>query len=768
MDIRSVKIVALVTLFYFIIGKLALLLAIPPGFASSVWLPAGVALAASVRYGRLGVIGSYLGSISIVAMNVAQTSANTVTLSAIVIAAVVAFGAAAQAALGAYLIKAKLKSLALENENDILWLLFAGGPISCLISATVATTALVLGGALETSDWFVNWLTWWVGDTIGAILIAPNLLLLGESKKHPFLRRRQLAVAGPSFILLLVVVATFFYMREYSEREKSNQFNSAANSFQSLFQAYLERNRNNLLLLRSSIDPAAPGFEESFSNYSAFIRNNKTWLAYLAWMPYVTQQNHFQTESQLRQTGAVIPYIRFPSGERPNFELGAEAYPFLWVNNIKDGVALMGLDFSSEEVVKRALTDALQQNYPVYSAPFLFPFHGNSIQTVIGVLPVFDKAAPYDAQIGSKKYLKGYLVSVIWMDELIREAFSYSNREPYLEVKLFEGEQYYKDNPVPVKNALKWVQRVDAVSGNWLLEISPASRRADKNWLVWSVLTFGMLFTGILSSFLLVITGRTATVQREVEIKTEALQETVSELERASRAKSEFLASMSHELRTPLNSVIGYTRRVLTRYGDRLDERGRDALETALRNGHHLLDLINDLLDVEKIEAGQMDLYFEYLTAESLMETVVKSVEPMALEKSLKFTCSYQQNMPAFYADSKRVIQVLLNLLSNAVKYTEHGFIHLDVKSAKRNGVEGIEFAVSDSGIGISEEDAARIFQRFSQISSRISNRVEGTGLGLALVKSLTELHNGLVSFDSKTGYGSTFKVWFPCNHPAG
>ncbi|HET8706411.1 MAG TPA: ATP-binding protein [Pseudomonadales bacterium] len=760
------KTVAGVALVYFLAGCFALLLAIPPGFASSVWLPAGVALAASVRYGQKGVIGSYIGSICVVAWNVAHTSAQSLSVKPVAIAGIVALGAASQAALGAYLIRRKLKSLLLEDEREIIWLLLAGGPLSCLVSATLATSALVFGGVLQVEDWFVNWLTWWVGDSIGAILLAPSLLLLSQFPRQPQQARRQLIVAGPSAVLLLVIMATFFYMREYSERQKLHQFDAAANNFRSVFQGYIERNRSNMALLRTFLDPDAPDFATTFSNYSVFIRNNKSWFTYLAWLPRVVDANHQQTETLLRESGALIPYIRYPSGERPNFGWGAEAYPFLLVNKAGDGTALQGLDFSNEPVVKRAMTEAVQKNVPVYSSPFLFAYQGNSIQSVIAVEPVF-KSSGLPAEQLNEKNVRGFLVSVIWLDELLRETFQYTENQTFLDVKIYEADQYYKDHPESLaQGSLRWIEKLDKLNGNWLLEITPKFYASDKNWLVWSVLTFGMLFVGILSSFLLVITGRTAAIQREVQLKTEALRETVSELERASRAKSEFLASMSHELRTPLNSVIGYTRRVLTRYGDRLDERGRDALDTALRNGHHLLDLINDLLDVEKIEAGQMQLYLEFLTAESLMDSVVKSVEPMALEKGLKFTWSCQPNMAGFYADSKRVTQILLNLLSNAVKFTEQGFIHLDVKSAKRNGQEGVQFSVSDSGIGISDEDGARLFQRFSQLHGRISQRVEGTGLGLSLVKSLTELHSGLVSFDSRVGYGSTFRVWFPCNPP--
>lgn len=753
------KIIATVALSYFCTGWVALLLAIPPGFASSVWLPAGLALAASVRFGREGVIGSYIGSLAVVSWNLLHNSPDTPSWQSILMASVAALGSATQAWFGAALIHRRLKSLALEDENDVIWVLVAGGPVSCLVAASIATLALVLGGALQISDWFLNWLTWWVGDTIGAILIAPTLLMLSAGRRSVSMQRRQWAVAGPSFLLLVAVVATFVYMREYTERERIEEFNTTAGNFESLFVSTLERNRSNLLLLRDSLPDDNDASFELFSHYAQFIRNNRNWLVYLAWVPYASAQNYLQIEQLLHRNGAVIPYIRYPSGERPDFARGANAYPLLWINDARDNAALLGLDFSNERAVKKAFEDAAQGNAAVYSAPILFPRHGETIQTIIGVAPAFDTG-------GGEPKLRGYLIGVVDFYGLVSSLLQYTQTESTLQIKLHDAEQYAKTKS-STSVLYTWVHQLDLINGNRLLEISALPGKDDKNWLVWSVLTFGLLFTGILSSFLLVITGRTATVQREVELKTEALQETVSKLERASRAKSEFLASMSHELRTPLNSVIGYTRRVLNRYGDRLDDRGRDALETALRNGHHLLDLINDLLDVEKIEAGQMQLFFEYLTAESLMESVVKSVEPMALEKNLKFSWSCQPGMHAFYADGKRVTQILLNLLANAVKFTEQGFIHLDAKVARRNGVDGILFSVSDSGIGISDEDSVHIFQRFSQLSGRISKRVEGSGLGLSLVKSLTELHDGLVSFDSKVGYGSTFRVWFPCNRPA-
>ncbi len=226
----------------------------------------------------------------------------------------------------------------------------------------------------------------------------------------------------------------------------------------------------------------------------------------------------------------------------------------------------------------------------------------------------------------------------------------------------------------------------------------------------------------------------------------------------ASQHKSQFLANMSHELRTPLNAILGYTELLIDGiYGD-LPEKQRSVLERVQSNGRHLLGLINDVLDLSKIEAGQLKLALEDYAMPTVVQAVVAATESLATNKGLKLKASVTEGMPVGRGDERRVTQVLLNLVGNAIKFTDQGEIEI------RAGVAQDRFAlaVADTGPGISTEDQARIFEEFQQVDNTSTRRKGGTGLGLAISRRIVEMHGGRLSVESERGKGSTFRVELP------
>ena len=240
-----------------------------------------------------------------------------------------------------------------------------------------------------------------------------------------------------------------------------------------------------------------------------------------------------------------------------------------------------------------------------------------------------------------------------------------------------------------------------------------------------------------------------------VRERTAQLEEARMKAESADRLKSAFLATMSHELRTPLNSIIGFTGILLQKLGGPLNEEQEKQLGMVYNSARHLLDLINDVLDISKIEAEQLSVVSESFDLRESIEKVMKSSQPLADKKGLEFSSTVAPEIGAMTSDRRRVEQILLNLISNAIKFTEQGYVRL------RGEVRGndIIIDVQDSGIGIKQEDMGLLFNAFQQIESGITRKYDGTGLGLSICEKLAHLLGGEIRVESEWGKGSTFSL---------
>lgn len=255
---------------------------------------------------------------------------------------------------------------------------------------------------------------------------------------------------------------------------------------------------------------------------------------------------------------------------------------------------------------------------------------------------------------------------------------------------------------------------------------------------------------------------------RALQIANTELMRTVERTEEATRQKSAFLANMSHELRTPLSSIIGFAELLQSATFGPLTDRQTHFVENIVSSGRHLLTLINDLLDLSKIEAGKLVLQPESFLLTEALEAAVCNVRPQAERKYQRIEVTVEDGISSINADPTRFKQILYNLLSNAIKFTEPGGrIQVTARIAPRTGFRSssqlIEIAVTDTGIGLKAEDLERLFQRFTQIEAPIVKQYHGAGLGLALTKSLVELHGGSIAAHSEgEGCGSTFTIRLP------
>jgi PAS domain S-box-containing protein len=245
------------------------------------------------------------------------------------------------------------------------------------------------------------------------------------------------------------------------------------------------------------------------------------------------------------------------------------------------------------------------------------------------------------------------------------------------------------------------------------------------------------------------------TERKETDLK---LRETRDIAEAGSRAKSEFLATMSHELRTPLNAIMGLSQLLQQEMLGELNEKQQEYVNCIYTSGEHLLALINDILDLSKVEAGKEELSLVELHIPDLCNYVISTVRDRAAAKQLDLTFTIESQVESCIADERRLKQMLLNLLSNAIKFTSSGAVSLEVQQVSK----GINFVVSDTGIGIDANSFQFLFEPFKQLDSQLNRQYEGTGLGLALTRKLARLHNGDITLESTLGSGSKFTLFIP------
>jgi PAS domain S-box-containing protein len=240
-----------------------------------------------------------------------------------------------------------------------------------------------------------------------------------------------------------------------------------------------------------------------------------------------------------------------------------------------------------------------------------------------------------------------------------------------------------------------------------------------------------------------------------------ALQEKNQELANANQAKDRFLAGMSHELRTPLNAIIGFTGTLLMKLPGPLNDEQQKQLRTVQSSARHLLALINDLLDVSKIEAGKVELALDAVNCNAVIDEVVATLRPQAESKSLDVSF-HADRSTILHTDRRALRQIVLNLLGNAIKFTEQGSVRLTLQAIVHDGAQCTEVRVDDSGIGIPASEQDKLFGAFTRVSSDRPDAPEGTGLGLHLSQKLAELLGGRIVFSSESGKGSSFALILP------
>ena len=778
--LKSAKVIVLVSLGYALLGAMGLMVAVSPGYSTIIWPASGLALVSVIFFPRIAFIGVLLGSF---ATNVFITWLNY-DVFAFAIPACIALGSTLQSLVGAWLIRRYVNiSRLFHRSREALRFIFLGGMLATVISATVGSFSLWLFGAMSWSDFWMNWLVWWGGDSIGVIFMVPWMaLFLPKLLAQHFENRVRLWV-GLSAALLLITA--FSWGGSYAEwQRQTKEFRANAELLEISLSNRIKNTVDMLHSLVAFIDNSDEITATEFKYFADRVMQRDKSIVGVS-LNFALTGNDIETFEQ--QIQPYYPDRTFQVRERSDDGKLVPVQPrdkhivVTYIEPLERNAAALGYDVYSQEDRQFALDNAMLSKQVFPTAPL------NLVQNTQGVLlflPFFDaKTANFsgvatavislstltDTIVARGRLPNTDLYLVDAMGNGGKPVIVAQNREASLTVdQLFEhlkGQDFYH------------LERIDIGVGakNWQLYQVSDSYFFKQPWIVQFILASGLLVAGLFSWFLLMVHSQAYEVEYKVRLRTRDLQQAndnlvLSELkqskakeeaEQANRAKSEFLANMSHEIRTPLNGVIG-SLTLLEASGLGADQSRLAKLSK--QSAESLLDIINDILDLSKIEAGELLIEKSSFALSELVEDVANIAIFKAEEKGIAF------NVPALpvpnvliNSDKLRLKQVMMNLLGNAVKFTQQGEVNLLIRLISNDhGQQVLSIQVQDTGIGIAPQHQDQLFERFKQADGSTTRRFGGTGLGLAISKDIVIALDGEISVQSELGVGSTFHVQLP------
>lgn len=694
------------------IAKLGLLLALPHTNATPVWFPAGLALGAILRWGpRLwpGVaLGAGLSNLFFLA------ELGWAFPAALAAAGSAAAGNTLEALVGAYLIRRFTGGRDPFAQGGHVFVFVAGGAmVATALSATVGMTT----NCLASGNWGGGggiWLTWWLGDAVGVLVAAP-LILTWQALDWTVARRRRAAemlLLAAGIFVVAWVVFTYAYSVNFLvvllllvAVFRLGQFGSAVVVL--------------FLCVASALRIAqVHGIVAGWSQQGALLVNQ----GFIGVMAVAT----LLLSAILRERAAAGELLR-ASAQRTR----------LILENLADLVAVLDLE-----------------GRHIYYSP------------------------SYGAILGSAEQLRGssYFARVHPEDVAeVRAAFAETVQRGAghrLEYRLVDR----AGQPRQIESQSSVIRDADGQVSQVVVVCRDVTERrraaAEVRRLHEELQQHAEQLERRVNERTTELQGTQGALMNMVEDLNEKTRELALAKERAEtadRVKSAFLATMSHELRTPLNSIIGFTGIILDGLAGPLNPEQERQLAMVQNSARHLLALINDVLDISKIEAAQLKVTREPMSVPAAVANVVGIVRPLAEKKGLALQVEVAPEIGTIRSDPRRVEQVLLNLINNAIKFTEQGGVTLRVgreqSAAATRGAGGVvRFDVCDTGIGLKPESLATLFQPFKQVDSGLSRSQEGTGLGLAICRRLAELMGGSVTVESEWGKGSVFTFRLPEN----
>jgi signal transduction histidine kinase/CheY-like chemotaxis protein len=761
---------AAVALAYAAIAWLSLYLASPGTFASPVFPAAGVALACVLRFGPVAAIGVFAGSFASNAgwaQLLGHTGAATWSLPL-----VFALGAAAQSLLAATLARRLAgDEPTLDDARTVLRFFLGAAFVGCLVSATIAVAGAALLGDVPSGGLAAMWWTWWSGDALGTVVAAPIVLSLIGRPRDAWVPRR-LTVALPLAAAMLLLTSASLQIARWDLQRARAGFERDALPAALAIRGHFERHLDALTALQGLYAGPAEVSRAHFAAAAAPWLQQLPSLQALGWHERIARGD----TAHLERIRAADDRPRFDVFER---EAGLTASDADWIamRFIEPGAgndAALGVNALSVAQARAAIRDAQALGAAVASAGFRLTQERDG-QTGVVVY----RAVPGTSAAGAAAGPRGMLFATVRMDDALARASA--SLPPGLAACLIDrsdGERRLAgaagcERLAGERHRLSMA--IDYARRDWLLEITTADGTgADtppgfEHGAAQLFALAGVVATALLGAMLMVLTGGVRRVSEAArasqhELARERVQlvdaeRSRTQAESANRAKSDFLSRMSHELRTPLNAILGFGQLLGLDRKAPLQPRQQQWVEQIQQAGWHLLRMIDDILDLSRVESGTLRLRIEAVRLPALIDAALTMIGPQAADKQVELQASAAcAEAPDVLADATRLRQVLLNLLSNAVKYNREGGT-VRVECSLADGM--VALVVIDDGLGMSAEQVARLFTPFERLGRETSD-VPGTGIGLVITKLLIEQMGGTLSVQSAPGRGSRFTLRLP------
>jgi PAS domain S-box-containing protein len=868
--------ILLLALAYLLAGRLALLLAIPPGFATAIFPPLGISLAAVLLWGNSTLLGVFIGSV-LLNTSMAISGGAHLGLPVITIAAGIALGSCCATWVGASSIR---KFIGFPNELLDEWSIFLffilGGPIASSVSATIGVASLCLNGVIPFSNVIYSWITWWTGDTIGVLIAAPFMFIIFAQPRQ--LWRGRLKTVGIPLLLSCALVVSIFIGASHSDQQRVERAlqENAKEIADNLFSSF-SKHIDALTPLKGLYIASDSVSAEDFRLFTAGLLSGENGVAALSWNQKVLDSERKAYEQKLIAQGFQNFHISEPNSDNELVQapMRDQYVVVTYIEPYSKNSHAHSFNILSEPSRKNAIAFANNTGMPAMTAPLRLLQANNELSYLI-FMPVYQTLDVPKSPAMREQLLRGYVAALLKVSrqlEIIHNKFPKADFVIRLDdvTNTQNAINIFQDTEATsaVSQSYMWSMQQNIAGRDLRISVTPTERYINKqlNAQSWYVLVGGLLFCSLLGGFLLLVTGRTQYITSLVERRTLELESILDEaveaiiiindsgdIERANPAacrlfkmdeqqligrnsesiipilhdllftsdreytrsgnrsiwkaletlgicqdgtklpieigvskvdlpdrriytclihdiaarkkvdklKNEFVSTVSHELRTPLTSITGALGLLVGGVVSEIPIQAMDLLIIAKNNAERLGRLVNDILDIEKLEFGKLQLDIADCEANNLIQKAIDQNTGYAIKYGVRLALdnhAITTKKITVLVDEDRFLQVMSNLISNAVKFS-----HMDglvTVSAKITGSD-VTFYIEDFGTGVPEEFRKKIFQKFAQADSSDTRKRDGTGLGLSISRVIVERMGGNIDYTTEVDKGSVFFFSIP------